>query len=219
MLVKTGGLNSLNIATLVSAAQATERRVYPKLKRGVDIIVVLATAPAVFLVVLLASAAIYLIEGGPIFFVQDRVGKDGRVFPIFKLRTMVPEHLGAQRTTMKNDPRVTGLGYFLRQTHIDELPQILNVLRGDMTLIGPRPEQPALVARYREQLPNFDLRHTVTPGLTGWAQVNFGYAADLSETAKKLDYDLEYVQLYGPRMDFLIALQTFRIFCDARYVR
>jgi lipopolysaccharide/colanic/teichoic acid biosynthesis glycosyltransferase len=219
MLVKTGGLNSLNIATSASGADATEHRVYPKLKRGMDILVVLAAAPAVFAIILLASAAIYLIEGGPIFFVQDRVGKGGRVFRMFKLRTMVPESFSEQRATLKNDPRVTWLGYFLRQSHIDELPQVLNVLLGHMTLVGPRPEQPALVAQYREQLPNFDLRHTVTPGLTGLAQVSFGYAADLSETAKKLDYDLEYVKLYGPKMDVLIVLQTFWTLCDPRYVR
>jgi lipopolysaccharide/colanic/teichoic acid biosynthesis glycosyltransferase len=219
MLVKTGGLNSLDITTSAPGAAATEHRVYSKLKRGADILVVLTAGLAVFAVILLAAAAIYLIEGGPIFFVQDRVGKGGRVFRMFKLRTMVPESFSEQRATLKNDPRVTWLGYFLRQSHIDELPQVLNVLLGDMTLIGPRPEQPALAAQYREQLPNFDMRHTVTPGLTGLAQVSFGYAADVSETAKKLDYDLEYVKLYGPKMDLLIALQTFQILCDPRYVR
>lgn len=218
MLLETSGLSGFEPGSARGGC-ATENRVYPKLKRALDIVVVLAAAPAVLIVILLASAAIYLLEGGPIFFVQDRVGKGRRVFRMIKLRTMVQEKLGEERATSKSDPRVTWLGQFLRQSHIDELPQVLNILVGDMTLVGPRPEQPGLVAQYRERLPNYDLRHTVTPGLTGWAQVNFGYAADLSETAQKLDYDVEYVKFYGPKIDLLVVLKTFRIFCDPRYVR
>ena len=218
MSLETSGLSGFEPGS-ARGGYATDERVYPKLKRVLDIVVVLAAAPAVLIAVLLASAAIYLLEGGPIFFVQDRVGKGGRAFRMIKLRTMVPERLSQPRATLKSDPRVTWLGHFLRQSHIDELPQVLNILLGDMSLVGPRPEQPGLVAKYREQLPNYDLRHMVTPGLTGWAQVNFGYAADVSETAKKLAYDLEYVKFYGPKMDFLIVLKTFRIVCDPRYVR
>jgi len=184
-----------------------------------DIVVVLGSIPAVLLVLLVASAAIFLLEGGPIFFAQDRVGKGGRVFRIFKLRTMRAESRSEQIATVKDDPRVTPLGKFLRQSHIDELPQLWNILRGHMSLIGPRPEQPALVGHYREKLPLYDLRHSVAPGLSGWAQVNYGYAADLAETARKLDYDLEYVRNYGPKMDFIIVVKTFRIFLDPRFVR
>ena len=194
-------------------------RFYHKFKRLIDIVVVLGSAPAVLLVLLVASAAIYLLEGRPIFFTQNRVGKGGSVFRMLKLRTMVPGSCSQQIATIENDPRITPLGRFLRQSHIDELPQLWNILVGHMTLIGPRPEQPALVDRYREKLPNYDLRHAVPPGLSGWAQVNFGYAADLTETAHKLDYDLEYVQRYGPLMDFIIIVRTFRIFLDTRYVR
>lgn len=218
MSLETSGLSGFDPGSARDGC-ATENRVYPKLKRALDIVVVVSAAPAVLIVLLLASAAIYLLEGGPIFFFQDRVGKGRRVFRMIKLRTMVQEQLGEERATSKSDPRVTSLGRFLRQSHIDELPQVLNILVGDMTLVGPRPEQPALVAQYRERLPNYDLRHTVKPGLTGWAQVNFGYAADLSETAKKLAYDVEYVKFYGPKMDLLVVLKTFRIFCDPRYVR
>jgi len=181
--------------------------------------VVLASTPAVILVLLLASAAIYLLEGGPIFFVQERVGKGGRVFRMFKLRTMKAESRSEQIATVKDDPRITPLGKFLRQSHLDELPQLWNILLGHMSLIGPRPEQPALVNHYREKLPLYDLRHSVAPGLSGWAQVNYGYAADLAETARKLDYDLEYVRNCGPKMDLLIVVKTFRIFLDPRFVR
>jgi lipopolysaccharide/colanic/teichoic acid biosynthesis glycosyltransferase len=182
-------------------------------------VVVLASTPAVILVLLLTAAAIYLLEGGPIFFIQDRIGKGGRAFKMFKLRTMKAESRSEQIATVKDDPRITPLGKFLRQSHLDELPQLWNVLLGQMSLIGPRPEQPALVDHYREKLPHYDLRHAVAPGLSGWAQVNYGYAADLAETARKLDYDLEYVRNCGPKMDFLIVVKTFRIFLDPRFVR
>ena len=129
----------------------------------------------------------------------------------------------AQREAEKaNLPAIAvspALGKFLRQSHVDELPQLWNILRGHMSLIGPRPEQPALVGHYREKLPLYDLRHSIAPGLSGWAQVNYGYAADLAETARKLDYDLEYVRNYGPKMDFIIVVKTFRIFLDPRFVR
>jgi lipopolysaccharide/colanic/teichoic acid biosynthesis glycosyltransferase len=126
----------------------------------------------------------------------------------------------ADRTaTLENDPRVTSLGRFLRRSHIDELPQIWNILLGHMTLIGPRPEQPALVEIYKEKLANYDARHAVTPGLTGLAQVELGYASDLFETEKKLAYDLRYIDLYGPKIDCLIVLRTITIFFDPRFVR
>ena len=192
---------------------------YLRIKRCIDIVAVLATAPAILIVILIAAAAIRLAEGGPVFFIQERVGRGGRIFRMLKLRTMKIHSSAYQTATIKNDPRITALGRFLRQSHIDELPQLWNIFVGDMTLIGPRPEQPLLVAQYREKLPSYDLRHTLRPGLSGWAQVNSGYAADLKETARKLDYDLEYVSRCGPAMDLLIVLRTARIFLDPRFVR
>ena len=219
LLRVSGGLSSIDPSCPESVSGHARTKFYQKFKRLADVAVVLASAPAVLLVVLIATAAIYLREGRPIFFTQDRVGRGGRIFRMVKLRTMTPELRSEQIATVKNDPRITPLGRFLRQSHIDELPQLWNILAGHMTLIGPRPEQPALVDHYREKLPNYDLRHAVPPGLSGWAQVNFGYAANLAETARKLDYDLEYVQRYGPLMDFIIVVRTFRIFLDPRYVR
>jgi len=220
MLLKvSSGVSSIDASCPEYVPGRARSHFYPKAKRCLDILVALASAPAVVLVLLIASAAIYLLEGGPILFVQDRVGRGGRVFKMLKLRTMRQEARSEQIATVKDDPRITAMGKFLRQSHIDELPQLWNILLGHMTLIGPRPEQPALVDHYREKLPNYDLRHTVAPGLSGWAQVNYGYAADLAETARKLDYDLEYVHNYGPKMDFLIIVKTFRIFLDPRFVR
>ena len=121
--------------------------------------------------------------------------------------------------TAKNDPRITPLGRFLRISHVDELPQLWNILKGDMTLIGPRPEQPELVEAYRSALSDYDLRHTVVPGLTGWAQVYYGYAADLQETTDKLAYDLYYVQNIGPTIDLKILVRTFTVYANLQYVR
>lgn len=220
MLLKvSSGSGSINASCPEYVPGRARRHFYPKAKRCLDLVVVLASTPAVLFVLLVASAAIYLLEGGPIFFVQDRVGKGGRVFKILKLRTMRAESRSEQIATVRDDPRITALGKFLRQSHIDELPQLWNILRGHMSLIGPRPEQPALVGHYREKLPHYDLRHAVAPGLSGWAQVNYGYAADLAETTRKLDYDLEYIRNYGPRMDLIIVVKTFRIFLDPRFVR
>ena len=210
------------IASYRASMRRSVRRkheIYATVKRGFDILVVCATAPAVMLVIAIAAFAILIAEGRPVFFVHNRVGRGGRIFPMLKLRTMKPTWDADRTATVHNDSRITPLGRFLRQSHIDELPQIGNILLGQMTLIGPRPEQPVLVEIYREKLPNYDARHTVRPGLTGLAQVKFGYAADLRETAIKLKYDLRYIELYGPKTDFLIVLRTIKIFFDPRYVR
>jgi lipopolysaccharide/colanic/teichoic acid biosynthesis glycosyltransferase len=207
-----------NRASLHPSVQR-KHEVYAAVKRALDVLVVCATAPAVILVIVVAAAAILLAEGRPVFFVHNRVGRGGRVFPMLKLRTMRPNWDADRTATVENDPRITPLGRFLRRSHIDELPQVWNILLGHMTLIGPRPEQPALVERYRQQLPNYDARHTVRPGLSGLAQVECGYASDLVQTAKKLEYDLRYVELYGPKIDMLIVLRTITIFFDPRFVR
>jgi lipopolysaccharide/colanic/teichoic acid biosynthesis glycosyltransferase len=200
--------------------QAERRRTaYVRLKRILDIIVVAVAAPAVLAVIALAALAIFVSMGRPIFFLNDRVGLNGRLFKMIKLRTMTPGETRPQYATLRNDPRVTPIGNFLRQTHIDELPQLWNIILGDMTLIGPRPEQPHLVEYYREQISNYDVRHTVTPGLSGWSQVCFGYATDLEETKKKLAFDLEYVENLGARIDLNILWRTLRVYLDPNFVR
>jgi len=214
------------ITSIIDSYRASLRRtvrpqhkIYATVKRAFDILVVCATAPAVMLVTAGAAFAILIAEGRPVFFVHNRVGRGGRIFPMLKLRTMKPTWDADRTATLENDPRITSLGRFLRRSHFDELPQVWNILLGHMTLIGPRPEQPALVEIYREKLPNYDARHAVTPGLTGLAQVELGYASDLFETEKKLAYDLRYIDLYGPKIDCLIVLRTITIFFDPRFVR
>jgi len=198
-------------------AMADKRRsLYNVVRRTIDIIAVVVTAPAALIVLGFAALAIYVSMGRPIFFTQERVGLNGTIFKMFKLRSMRPtDHkIKTSKATIHNDPRVTPLGRYLRRSHIDELPQLWNILRGDMTLIGPRPEQVHLVELYRKAIPYFDCRHMVKPGLSGWAQVRFGYATDTKDTRAKVHYDLFYLMNYGPMLDFRILVHTIKAFFD-----
>jgi exopolysaccharide biosynthesis polyprenyl glycosylphosphotransferase len=156
------------------------------------------------------SLAILLDSGWPIFYSQPRLGKGGLVFKIYKYRTMRQdaEADGEAKTTLENDPRVTRMGSFMRKTRLDELPQFWNVLRGDMSLVGPRAERPELVAAYQKQVPFYRARLLVKPGLTGWAQINYGYVASVTETAVKIEYDLYYIKHRTLGVDFQIILRT-----------
>lgn len=156
------------------------------------------------------ALAVFIDSGGPIFYSQPRLGRGGLIFNIYKYRTMRQdaEADGEARTTLENDPRVTRVGNFLRKTRLDELPQFWNVLRGEMSLVGPRAERPELVAEYQKQVPFYRARLLVKPGLTGWAQINYGYVASVTETAVKIEYDLYYIKHRTLSMDFQIILRT-----------
>jgi lipopolysaccharide/colanic/teichoic acid biosynthesis glycosyltransferase len=173
-----------------------------------DLVAVLAAAPAALLLVGVAAIAIAITSGRPIFFIQERVGLRGRVFRMIKLRTMSNGHKSGSVAASVQDRRVTPLGAVLRQYRIDELPQLINVLKGDMSLIGPRPEQPQLVEEYRKVLTDFDDRHLVKPGITGLAQVMYGYASNAEETRIKLKYDRFYVQNSSVSMEARIIAKT-----------
>lgn len=164
-------------------------------------------------VLLVASLAIMLESpGGPIYR-QQRVGRSGRHFQMLKLRTMQAnaETDGEACWAGDPDPRVTRVGSFLRRSRLDEVPQLWNVLRGEMSLIGPRPERPEFVAQLAQRLPLYDTRHLIKPGITGWAQVNYGYAASVADTATKLKYDLYYVQHRCTLLDIIIVLRTVQV--------
>jgi exopolysaccharide biosynthesis polyprenyl glycosylphosphotransferase len=156
------------------------------------------------------SLAILLESGFPIFFTQQRLGRGGQPYKIIKFRTMErgAERDGLARMTEENDERVTKVGWFLRRTHLDELPQFINVLRGEMSLVGPRAEQPLLVEHFQKEIPFYRARLLVKPGITGWAQINFGYAGTVEETAVKLEYDLYYIEHRTIFMDLSIILRT-----------
>jgi sugar transferase (PEP-CTERM system associated) len=157
------------------------------------------------------AMAVKLSSKGPLFFYQKRVGMGGRIFDVIKFRTMFTDaESGGAKWATKNDPRVTKVGMFLRKTRIDEIPQLWNVLRGDMGFVGPRPERPEFVAWLTEELPFYYLRTLIRPGLTGWAQVRYGYGASLAETKEKLEYDLYYIKHMSLGLDLLIMFETIK---------
>lgn len=186
----------------VKPSQQIARRLVSTLTAAVGLLLFLPFFPFVVLMVRLSSS-------GPIFFRQTRVGMGGRNFTVYKFRTMRTdaEAAGAKWAT-KNDPRVTRVGMFMRKTRLDEVPQLWNVLRGDMGFVGPRPERPEFVPWLSEQIPYFDLRHMIRPGLTGWAQVRYGYGATLAESREKLEYDLYYIKHMTLGLDLLIMFET-----------
>jgi exopolysaccharide biosynthesis polyprenyl glycosylphosphotransferase len=164
--------------------------------------------------VMLATAiAIFLESGAPIVYRQERVGRGGRIFTLLKFRSMRvdAEKEGKAQWAQANDARVTRVGRFIRGTRIDELPQLFNVLRGEMSFVGPRPERPAFVADLTGQIPFYDVRHCVNPGLTGWAQVRHRYGASVADAGRKLQFDLYYVKNHSLALDVLILLETVRV--------
>lgn len=164
-------------------------------------------------IALLAAIAIKLDSPGPIFYTQERVGKNGRTFKIIKFRSMRQdaEKGGVAQWAAKRDPRITRIGNFLRKTRVDEIPQFINILRGDMSFVGPRAERPVFVEQLSEQIPFYSQRHLVEPGLTGWAQVNYGYGASVEDSMQKLQYDLYYIKNVSLLFDIWIMFKTIKV--------
>jgi exopolysaccharide biosynthesis polyprenyl glycosylphosphotransferase len=193
---------------LESVLHPSYRQITPRRKRIFDLavsIVAALTALPVFVIL----AILVQLDGGPAFYRQIRIGERGRPFEILKLRSMRSSDEREQWSS-RTDPRVTWIGRFMRRTHLDELPQIINVLRGDMSIVGPRPEQPALAEGLRQAIPYYDVRHLVRPGLTGWAQVRGGYAGSEAGSALKVCYDLYYTKHRSLSLDCVILLETVR---------
>ena len=155
---------------------------------------------------------------GPLFYSQDRVGHGGKLFRMYKLRSMIPdaEAKGEAVWASENDPRVTRTGRFLRKTRLDELPQLFNVLKGEMSIVGPRPERPEFVQQLHEQIPFYRTRHSVKPGLTGWAQIKYRYGNTVEDALVKLQYDLYYVKRQSLLLDVLIMLRTIKVMLTFR---
>ncbi len=155
---------------------------------------------------------------GEIFYFQKRVGVDRKIFGLFKFATMLKnsEKIGTKTLTIKNDPRILPMGSFLRKTKINELPQLINVLKGDMSLIGPRPERPEIDKILISQISNYNLRYLVKPGISGWAQVNYPYGASVEDAKNKLSFDMFYIKNHSTIMDILIMLKTIRLVLNLR---
>lgn len=190
--------------------QARVSAIYLLVKRIVDIIGGLAGLLVFFLLLPFTSLAILIDSGLPIFYSQPRLGQGGKVFKIYKFRTMHKdaEADGNFRPAEENDPRITRVGNILRKMRLDELPQFWNVLRGEMSLVGPRAERPELVTAFQKQVPFYRARLLAKPGLTGWAQINYGYVATVKDTEVKIEYDLYYIKHRSLAMDFNVILRT-----------
>ena len=182
---------------------------YLAVKRILDLVVVLLSLPITVPLCVIIALAVWIDSGRPVLFWQVRVGQHGRPFRLVKFRSMRvdAEKAGAQFAG-DNDQRVTRVGRVLRRLRLDELPQLWNVLRGEMSLIGPRPEQVPFVRQFSSEIPFYSWRHRVKPGITGWAQVQQGYASGLEDTMTKLEYDLYYVKHLSPWLDLAIAVKT-----------
>jgi sugar transferase (PEP-CTERM system associated) len=183
------------------------------LKRILDLVVSIVGLILASPLMALTALAIRLDSKGPIFYSQTRVGRMGKEFDVLKFRSMRQdaEQDGVAQWAAKDDPRTTRLGKFLRKFRLDELPQLINVIRGEMSFVGPRPERPEFVERLREAIPYYDQRHTVRPGITGWAQVEYVYGASTEDAFRKLEYDLFYLKNMSIAFDLAIILKTIRI--------
>ena len=181
-------------------------------KRFIDITTGLITLLLFSPLALIISLAIILDSKGPIFYRQERVGQDGRIFRLLKFRSMqVNAEENEPIWAEVNDPRVTRVGKIIRKLRLDEIPQVVNVLKGEMSFVGPRPERPFFTEKLMKEIPFYSLRHNVKPGITGWAQICYPYGASKEDALEKLKYDLYYIKHVSPFMDFTILLETLKI--------
>jgi sugar transferase (PEP-CTERM system associated) len=206
-------LRNLRPSWLIFSEGFTRTQVTLVLKRVVDLSVSSLFLLLGWPIFLLVSLFIRLESPGPIFFRQERVGQGGRIFTLVKFRTMVPD--AEQKTgpvwATEADPRITRVGRWLRTTRLDEFPQIINVLKGEMSFVGPRPERPHFVAQLQEKIPFYSHRHSVKPGITGWAQVRYRYGATVEDAEEKLQYDLYYIKHLSGFLDIRILFATFGV--------
>ncbi len=203
-------LADLERASLLFDVGEVHRARYGRVKRLMDVAIGLAGVAVFGLFIPLVALGNLLGNRGPLFFGQERVGKGGSTFRILKFRTMAPQPSTVGEHTVVGDSRVTPFGGFLRKSHLDELPQAWNVLKGDLSIVGPRPEQPHYVEQYAAALPFYELRHLVRPGITGWAQVKYHYGTGEEDAREKLQYEFWYLRHQGLALDLRIVGRTIR---------
>lgn len=204
-------VTELERVSLLFDISELHRRGYVRTRRLLDLSLGTAAVVPLLLVTPIVIAGNLVANRGPLFYRQPRVGKNGTSFEILKFRTMTPAPHGlVNEWTTEDDPRITPFGKLLRRTHVDEMPQMLNILRGELAFVGPRPEQPHYVDELLEKLPFYGLRHLVTPGLTGWAQVKYGYAGTETAALEKLQYEFFYLRHQSLSLDLRILFRTVR---------
>jgi len=202
-------ISELERVSLMFDIGEIHRARYGRLKRVMDLAAGAAAAVALVLATPVVVVGNRLANRGPLLYRQARVGKNGRVFQIYKFRTMAPDGRVSDWTA-EDDPRITPFGRWLRRAHVDELPQAVNILRGDLSIVGPRPEQPHYVDELRAKIPFYNLRHLVRPGLTGWAQVKYRYGASEADALEKLQYEFYYLRHQSLTLDLRILGRTLR---------
>lgn len=183
---------------------------YEEIRRILEIAVILLFTPILLPLLAVIGILVKLDSPGPMLFSQERVGRGNRTFRIYKFRSMRQIADAKARFADEDAHRITRFGHFIRKMRLDELPQLWNVLKGEMSLIGPRPEQPDFVRQFEEDVPFYTYRHMVRPGITGWAQVQQGYAADVESTRSKVEHDFFYIRHFSPSLDLLIILKTIK---------
>lgn len=203
------GRMSLDRLTVNDMGSLQPVSVYEDFRRIAELVILLLLSPLWLPLMGILAIAIKLDSPGPVFFIQERMGRGNRPFRMYKFRSMRQAPAGGPARFADEDAhRITSFGRFIRKMRLDEIPQFLNIVKGDMSLIGPRPEQPAFVERFEQEVPFYTYRHMVRPGITGWAQVQQGYAADTASTRKKVEYDFYYIQHLSIWLDLLIVLKT-----------
>lgn len=207
-------LTELAQSSLLFDIAELHSRAYVRAKRLIDVIVGVAGLPLLAVAVPLVVVADLIGNPGPLFFRQERVGKNGVPFEMIKFRSMRPGPTSGHWTT-DGDARLTPVGRAMRRLHVDELPQIVNVLRGDLAIVGPRPEQPQYVEDLQARVPFYESRHLIRPGLTGWAQVNYGYGSSAGDAMEKLQYDFYYMRRQSVVLDLRILARTLRSVVEA----
>jgi len=206
-------VDSLQPSWLVFGGGFDQSYIRTFMKRGFDLVCSAIILVVSLPVMVLTALLIYLEDGAPVFYSQERVGKDGKTFKVHKFRSMRSdaEKGGKPQWAAHNDPRVTRIGNFIRRVRIDELPQILNVFAGEMSFVGPRPERPYFVEQLIEVVPYYNVRHSIKPGITGWAQVRYGYGSSAEDALQKLQYDLYYVKNNSLFLDVLVLIDTLKV--------
>ena len=205
-------LNALNPSWFLFSEGFPGGRLQQAFKRCLDIVVSLALLIFLLPIIIATAIAVRLESPGPIFYRQERMGFRGKPFVLTKFRSMrVDAERDGPQWAAANDTRITAVGAFVRKTRIDEIPQIINVLKGDMSFVGPRPERPFFVEQLAEVIPYYSERHRVKPGVTGWAQLNYPYGASIEDARQKLQYDLYYIKYYSLLLDLSIIAQTVRV--------
>jgi sugar transferase (PEP-CTERM system associated) len=206
-------IDSLKASWLIYGRGFRQTWVRVLVKRCFDLLVAGVLLPIAAPIMIAMALLVFLEGGAPIIYRQERVGYRGQRFTLLKFRSMTKdaEKDGQAAWASVNDSRVTAVGRFMRRTRIDELPQLINVLKGEMSFVGPRPERPPFVATLTERIPFYAVRHSVKPGLTGWAQVRYTYGGNVEESVKKLEYDLYYVKNHSLLLDVLILIRTVKV--------